>query len=261
MNSTPAPLSTAAAARVIWSGTGEVKISPGQAAVSIPIPTKPPCSGSCPDPPPETSPTFPSYGRAPPDDHPPFDVDRQLGVHRGEPAQRVGDHGLGNVDQHLHGVPPGGAGVRWVPGRPVAALTPGHVPGASARSRPSGTRCPVSDGRTPGVTDTAGPKCAAFRSAHSPAPPRTIPARPRPGRASRGPRRTPLRFVGPILVLPGRPRDSAVTAPAPLALTCAGGTAAGRRPRRYGPAARSPAGCRAGSGGSGSGGAAARPPG
>ena len=62
MNSTPAPLSTAAAARTIWSGTGEVKISPGQAAVSMPLPTNPPCSGSCPDPPPDTRPTFPSYG-------------------------------------------------------------------------------------------------------------------------------------------------------------------------------------------------------
>ncbi|CAM5265386.1 hypothetical protein SGLAM104S_01266 [Streptomyces glaucescens] len=62
MNSTPAPLSTAAAARTIWSGTGEVNTSPGQAAESIPGPTNPPCSGSCPDPPPETSATFPETG-------------------------------------------------------------------------------------------------------------------------------------------------------------------------------------------------------
>lgn len=62
MNSTPAPLSTAAAARTIWSGTGLVNTSPGQAADSIPGPTNPPCSGSCPEPPPETSPTFPGTG-------------------------------------------------------------------------------------------------------------------------------------------------------------------------------------------------------
>lgn len=62
MNSTPAPLFTAAAARSIWSGTGDVKTSPGQAADNIPGPTKPPCSGSCPDPPPDTSPTLPGTG-------------------------------------------------------------------------------------------------------------------------------------------------------------------------------------------------------
>ena len=45
---------------------------------------------------------------------------------------------------------------------------------------------------------------------------------PSPGRAvfPRGPRRTPLSFVGPILVLPGRPRDSARPAarPAPASV-------------------------------------------
>ena len=39
---TPAPQSTAAVAAAIWSGTGEVKISPAQAASSMPAPTKPP---------------------------------------------------------------------------------------------------------------------------------------------------------------------------------------------------------------------------
>jgi hypothetical protein len=62
MNSTPAPLSTAAAARTIWSGTGDVNTSPGQAAESIPGPTNPPCSGSCPEPPPEIRATFPATG-------------------------------------------------------------------------------------------------------------------------------------------------------------------------------------------------------
>jgi hypothetical protein len=65
MNSTPAPPSTAFAAPAIWSGVGEVNTSPGQAASSIPLPTKPVCIGSCPDPPPETSATFPRTGASP----------------------------------------------------------------------------------------------------------------------------------------------------------------------------------------------------
>src|SRR4051795_2591090 len=52
MWTTPAPPSTALVAASIWSGTGEVKTSPGHAASSIPRPTKPPCSGSWADPPP-----------------------------------------------------------------------------------------------------------------------------------------------------------------------------------------------------------------
>src|SRR4051812_20337914 len=59
MNNTPAPVSTAIAAASIWSGVGEVKTCPGQAASSMPWPTKPACSGSCPDPPPDTSATLP----------------------------------------------------------------------------------------------------------------------------------------------------------------------------------------------------------
>src|SRR4030095_3877427 len=61
MNSTPAPVSTASAASSIWSGVGEVKTWPGQAASSIPRPTKPACSGSCPEPPPEISATLPGF--------------------------------------------------------------------------------------------------------------------------------------------------------------------------------------------------------
>src|SRR5437588_9764533 len=59
---TPAPPSTALVASDIWSGVGEVKISPGHAASSIPRPTKPPCIGSCPEPPPDTMPTLPCTG-------------------------------------------------------------------------------------------------------------------------------------------------------------------------------------------------------
>ena len=62
MCSTPAPPLTALVAASIWSGTGEVNTSPGQAASSIPYPTNPPCSGSWPEPPPETRPTLPACG-------------------------------------------------------------------------------------------------------------------------------------------------------------------------------------------------------
>src|SRR3954454_802272 len=59
---TPAPPSTAFVAASICSGTGEVNTSPGQAASSMPSPTKPPWSGSWPEPPPDTRATLPSRG-------------------------------------------------------------------------------------------------------------------------------------------------------------------------------------------------------
>src|ERR671914_192777 len=59
MWSTPAPPSTALVASSIWSGVGEVNTSPGHAASSMPRPTKPPCIGSWPEPPPGTKPTLP----------------------------------------------------------------------------------------------------------------------------------------------------------------------------------------------------------
>src|SRR5688500_3900763 len=62
MCSTPAPPSTALVAASIWSGTGDVKTAPGQAASSMPRPTNPPCIGSCPEPPPEMTPTLPWRG-------------------------------------------------------------------------------------------------------------------------------------------------------------------------------------------------------
>ena len=62
MCSTPAPPSTACVAASIWSGVGEVKTSPGQAASSMPGPTNPPCIGSWPEPPPETIATLPATG-------------------------------------------------------------------------------------------------------------------------------------------------------------------------------------------------------
>ena len=54
-----APASTACAAASIWSGVGEVNTWPGQAASSMPVPTRPACIGSWPEPPPEISATLP----------------------------------------------------------------------------------------------------------------------------------------------------------------------------------------------------------
>src|SRR5260370_13074155 len=62
MWTTPAPPSTAFVAASICPGTGEVNRSPGAAASSMPSPTKPPCRGSCPDPPPEIRATWPFLG-------------------------------------------------------------------------------------------------------------------------------------------------------------------------------------------------------
>src|SRR5579872_4413946 len=62
MWTTPAPPSNAFVAASICAGTGEVNTSPGHAASSIPSPTKPPCSGSWPEPPPEMSATLPRLG-------------------------------------------------------------------------------------------------------------------------------------------------------------------------------------------------------
>src|SRR5882724_2056442 len=61
MNRTPPPVSAASAAARMRSGVGEVKTWPGQAASSMPCPTKPECSGSCPEPPPDTSATLPGF--------------------------------------------------------------------------------------------------------------------------------------------------------------------------------------------------------
>src|ERR1051325_8535544 len=59
---TPAPPSTAFVAANIWSGTGDVKTAPGHAASSMPLPTKPPCSGSWPEAPPATRGNLPLTG-------------------------------------------------------------------------------------------------------------------------------------------------------------------------------------------------------
>src|SRR5882724_13355223 len=61
MNRTPPPVSAASAAARMRSGVGEVKTWPGQAASSMPCPTKPECSGSCPEPPPDTRATLPGF--------------------------------------------------------------------------------------------------------------------------------------------------------------------------------------------------------
>src|SRR5882724_4111494 len=46
----------------IASGVGDVKTAPGTAASNMPGPTNPPCSGSWPEPPPDTTPTLPDTG-------------------------------------------------------------------------------------------------------------------------------------------------------------------------------------------------------
>src|SRR3954465_187580 len=110
MCTTPAPPSTALVAASICSGTGEVNTAPGHAASSMPRPTKPPCSGSWPEPPPETSATFPR--RAPP---PPAGDERDLslprrarahhdlrgGVHAEDVAVRGGEAGERLLDDLL----------------------------------------------------------------------------------------------------------------------------------------------------------------
>src|ERR1041384_6496162 len=99
MCSTPAPPSTAFVASSIWSGVGEVNTSPGQAASSMPRPTKPPCIGSRPEPPPATRPPAAR-------DEPDLALDRGVGTNDdvgaevdfdevrmrcGETLQRLGD--------------------------------------------------------------------------------------------------------------------------------------------------------------------------
>src|ERR1041384_1812798 len=99
MNSTPAPLSTAAAARSIWSGTGGGNTSPGQAADSMPGPHKPPGNRSCAHPPPPARPPPPlsGDGSVPPHDPPVLHVHGQLRVGSRQTAQRVRHHGLRDV--------------------------------------------------------------------------------------------------------------------------------------------------------------------
>src|SRR5438067_3216353 len=62
MSSAPASPVVAVTAACTASGVGEVNTAPGTAAASMPGPTKPPCSGSCPDPPPEMTATLPATG-------------------------------------------------------------------------------------------------------------------------------------------------------------------------------------------------------
>src|SRR3954465_10363667 len=110
MCTTPAPPSTALVAASIWSGTGEVKTSPGQAASSMPRPTKPPCSGSGPGAPPRRGGGFPRAG-APPGDRPAVAHDdprravvvQEVRVRGGEAGERFVDERRGIVEQLLHG--------------------------------------------------------------------------------------------------------------------------------------------------------------
>src|ERR1700746_3940133 len=91
MCTTPAPPSTAFVAASIWSGTGEVKTSPGHAASSIPAPTKPSCIRSAPEAPARDDRHL--AGRGVLTDH-----DLILGVHAHEIRMRRGEAGQGLVD-------------------------------------------------------------------------------------------------------------------------------------------------------------------
>src|SRR4029453_7092828 len=111
MNSTPASGSRAVAAATIWSGVGEVKICPGQAASSMPCPTNPACRGSCPLPPPAVHPPFPGFSRAPPSPGaaPPPPQEPMIGVEHhqisvavSETVETFGNHAGGRIDELLH---------------------------------------------------------------------------------------------------------------------------------------------------------------
>src|SRR4029450_3604303 len=123
MCSTPAPPSTFRVAHSIWSGVGEVNTSPGQAASSIPMPTNPPCIGSCPHPPPDTThPPPPRHRPVPPPapghqrhlplprrirpvHHKRVVVDlHQIPVRQLKPFERLPHEIINSVDQLLHAI-------------------------------------------------------------------------------------------------------------------------------------------------------------
>src|SRR5580700_9660253 len=105
---TPAPPFTALVAASIWSGTGDVNTSPGQAASSMPLPTNPPCSGSCPEPPRDQG-DLPLHRRVLPDQDLIRDVVPEDVRHGGgEPGKRLFDHLVRFVDDLPHA--PGGCG-------------------------------------------------------------------------------------------------------------------------------------------------------
>src|SRR3954464_12801182 len=89
MGSPPAPPLTAFVASSIWSGVGEVNTSPGQAASSIPGPTKPPCIASWPRPPPGEAAVHRLVTRAAAGDDPHLALDR--GVRTDDQVGVVGD--------------------------------------------------------------------------------------------------------------------------------------------------------------------------
>ena len=106
MCSTPAPPLTAWVAASTWSGVGEVKTGPGAAASSIPAPTKPPCSGSWPLPPPETSATLPGDRRVGAGDEGGIELDReQIRMRLRHALQGLRCHGGRIVDDLLHDSP------------------------------------------------------------------------------------------------------------------------------------------------------------
>ena len=107
----------------------------------MPAPTKPPCSGSWPEPPPETSPTLPATGASARmtswfvEIHP-----DEPGVGRGDAGERLGHDRLGIVDELLHDCGMGAHGGAAPPDR-----------GAEA----AGMRSPARPRRGRGGSDTA----------------------------------------------------------------------------------------------------------
>ena len=86
----------------IWSGVGEVKISPQTAASSIPKPTKPACSGSCPLPPPLRIATVPcGFGAGAVHDAMRV-VDLSSGCAAASPTSDSASTSAGAVDELLH---------------------------------------------------------------------------------------------------------------------------------------------------------------
>ena len=98
----PAPVSTASMAAAIWSGVGEVNTWPGQAASSMPWPTKPACRGSWPEPPPDISATLPGLKRPSADEFPLGSQFDDVGVRGGKAIEAFVEHRIGRIHQLLH---------------------------------------------------------------------------------------------------------------------------------------------------------------
>ena len=112
MCSTPAPPSTARVAAIIWSGTGEVNISPAQAASSMPETDEAGVQRLVPGAAAGDQADLAADRRVAAVDDPLLVVDPELRMGVGDAAQCVGDHVVRVVDELVH---------RWL----LAADAPG----------------------------------------------------------------------------------------------------------------------------------------